>query len=208
MKTDTGSIPVATPVRASQRDATRKRVLSAAWDLFVAQGYEGTTIRDIARDAGVAVGTVFTAFASKAEILSQVMEVRRASLSGELARVLPHLRGLTIDRLRTMFAAHIQFEMQYPRLILAHIAASYEAAPIPFGQNTQLRSALIDCLTKGVAQGDVSADIDLEDVATLLVGTQAWAFRLAATEGADARSMIAVMDRQIGLIVEGIGARS
>lgn len=207
MKADTGSRPVLTAVRAAQKEATRQRVLSAAWDLFVTQGYEGTTIREIARDAGVAVGTVFTSFVSKGEILSQVMEVRRASLSFELARVLPHLRGPTVDRLRTMFGTHIQFEMQYPRLILAYIAASYEATPTPFGQNSRLRSALIECLAKGVAEGDIVADADLEDIATLLVGAQAWTFRLAATENADAPSMIAVMDRQIGLIVDGIRPR-
>ncbi|WP_397401095.1 TetR/AcrR family transcriptional regulator [Phenylobacterium sp.] len=211
MKVDTGSIAFASPVRASQKEATRQRVLAAARNLFNVQGYEGTTIRDIARDAGVAAGTVFTSFASKGEILSEVMDARSKFLSGELDRVLPHLRGSTLNRLQTMFGAHIQFEMQHPRLFLAHIAAAYDLAQTPgvrpFGQNAQLRSVLYDCLAKGVEDGDIAADANLDEIVALLLAVQAWTFRMA-TEGSDARSMIAAMDRRIALIVDGIRPRS
>jgi TetR/AcrR family transcriptional regulator, cholesterol catabolism regulator len=212
MSADAGSLPGSLPVRASRKEATRQRVLTAARDLFVAQGYEGTTIRDIASGAGVAVGTVFTSFASKGEILSEVMESRGESLSREMQRVLPHLRGSTLDRLRTMFGAHIQFEMQHPRLYLAHIAAVYDWTQTPgvrpFGRNPRLRGALFDCLATGVAEGDVAASADLDDIVNLLLAAQAWTFRLAATEGSDAKSMIAAMDRQIELIVEGVRPRA
>ena len=52
-------------------------------------GYEASTIRMIATRAGVAVGSVFTTFASKAEILSQVMLHRLDGLYAELDAVLP-----------------------------------------------------------------------------------------------------------------------
>ena len=57
--------------------ATRQRVIEAARELFDTQGYQGTTIRDIARNARVSVGSVFTTFASKgARSSSQVMADR------------------------------------------------------------------------------------------------------------------------------------
>ena len=34
-----------------------------------------------------------------------------------------------------------------------------------------------------------------------------WNYRLAPQEGADAQAMIAAMDRQIGLLFDGVGAR-
>ena len=125
-------------VRQSQKEATRKRVIDAARELFDTQGYQGTTIREIARHAGVSVGSVFTTFASKGEILSQVMQDRLDGLYAELDRVMPHLRGATVDRLRTMFAIHFAFEVQHTRLFLAHIAAAYDwtlpPAATPMGQ--------------------------------------------------------------------------
>src|ERR1700694_2322343 len=87
--------------RQSQKEATRQRVMEAARELFDTQGYLGTTVREIARHAGVSVGSVFTTFASKGEILSQVMQDRLGGLYAELDRGMPHLRGATLERLRT-----------------------------------------------------------------------------------------------------------
>jgi AcrR family transcriptional regulator len=58
-----------------ERRATRRRVLDAAARLFVAQGYTATTIADIAREAGVAVQSVYKAGQSKAELLHAVVDL-------------------------------------------------------------------------------------------------------------------------------------
>ena len=47
------------PTRKRDRDATRTRIVDAARDLFVEQGYARTTIADIARAADVAPQTVY-----------------------------------------------------------------------------------------------------------------------------------------------------
>src|SRR5438034_11844533 len=112
-------VDVAPTQRQTQKEATRRRVMDAARELFDTQGYQGTTIREIARHAGVSVGSVFTTFASKYEVLSQVMQDRLDGLYAELDRVMPHLRGATADRLRTMFAVHFAFEVRHKRLFLA-----------------------------------------------------------------------------------------
>jgi TetR/AcrR family fatty acid metabolism transcriptional regulator len=46
----------------------RRAILDAATELFAKQGYENTTIADIAQAAGVAVGTVYLYFRNKHEI--------------------------------------------------------------------------------------------------------------------------------------------
>ncbi len=51
---------------------TRDRILQAAQKLFAAQGYDGTTTRDLAQAAGVAEGTLFRHFANKKAILVEV----------------------------------------------------------------------------------------------------------------------------------------
>src|SRR5215510_320794 len=58
-----------------ERRATRRRVLDAAQRLFVEQGYTATTIADIAREAGVAVQSVYKAGHSKAELLHAVVDL-------------------------------------------------------------------------------------------------------------------------------------
>ena len=107
--------------RQSKKEATRNRVVDAARELFDTQGYQGTTIREIAAHAGVSVGSVFTTFASKGDILSRVMEERLDKLYRELDRVVPHLRGSTADRLRSIFAIFFDFEAQRTKLFLSQI---------------------------------------------------------------------------------------
>jgi len=54
--------------RREQADETRRRIIGAAQDLFVTQGYGRTTIAEVAREAGVAVETVYAAYGNKATL--------------------------------------------------------------------------------------------------------------------------------------------
>ena len=56
------------PLRAHAAGQTRRAVLDAARELFVAQGYVATTVEQIARRAGVSKPTVFAAGGSKKAI--------------------------------------------------------------------------------------------------------------------------------------------
>src|SRR4051812_42873145 len=58
-----------------ERRVTRRRVLAAAQQLFVAKGYTATTMVDIATEAGVAMQSVYKAGKSKADLLQRVIEV-------------------------------------------------------------------------------------------------------------------------------------
>ena len=200
-----------TGVRQSQKEATRNRVIVAARELFDAQGYQETTVREIARQAGVSVGSVFTTFASKGEILSQIMQDRLDGLYQELDRVMPHLRGSTADRLCTMFSIHFSFEAQRMKLFLAHIAAAYDwtlpAAATPFGKTLRLQEIIGECLSKGVVEGDVDPSVDQQEIIDLLMSAYAWTYRLAVWDRAGADTLTAVMDRQIGLIAAGFAPR-
>lgn len=60
--------------RAQQASSTRERILAAATELFVQQGYGGTTMRAIAAGAGVAVPTVELAFGTKARLLAAAVD--------------------------------------------------------------------------------------------------------------------------------------
>jgi AcrR family transcriptional regulator len=70
--------PYKSAVREEQAALTRTRILEAAADLFAAQGYGGTTIREIAKDAGVVPETVYANFGSKARLLTALLDLRLA----------------------------------------------------------------------------------------------------------------------------------
>jgi AcrR family transcriptional regulator len=58
-----------------ERQATRRRVVDAAHQLFVERGYVATTMADIAETAGVALQSVYKAGTSKAELLNMVVDL-------------------------------------------------------------------------------------------------------------------------------------
>lgn len=65
-------------VRREQAARTRQRILDAAGDLFVRQGYGTTPIRQIADAAQVAPDTVYATFGSKARLLTALLDIRLA----------------------------------------------------------------------------------------------------------------------------------
>jgi len=57
----------------SAKGKKRRQILEAATELFVSQGYRKTNIDEIARAAGIAKGTVYLYFSTKAEVLLAVV---------------------------------------------------------------------------------------------------------------------------------------
>src|SRR4051794_14715691 len=64
------------PRRAEQAAATRKTILDAAQKLFEEQGYAATSMAAIAKEAGVALKTVYLAFETKSGLLRALWHLR------------------------------------------------------------------------------------------------------------------------------------
>lgn len=62
--------------RKQPRRSASEKILDAAETLFIAHGYAGTTIEMIAKEAGVALQTVYFSFRSKPNILRDLLDLR------------------------------------------------------------------------------------------------------------------------------------
>jgi AcrR family transcriptional regulator len=71
----TGSRTKNRAARAEKARATRRRIIAAATGLFIRDGYLQTTMADIAREAGVAVQTLYLSFGSKVAVLTAALDV-------------------------------------------------------------------------------------------------------------------------------------
>lgn len=65
--------------RRAAAEQTRERVLAAARELFVRDGYAATSVSEIARQAEVSVDTVYTAAGRKPQLLLTVVDLVLAS---------------------------------------------------------------------------------------------------------------------------------
>src|SRR5215831_8837191 len=97
--------------RAAVDAPTRGRILEAAEQRFATFGYRRTGMAEIARDAGVAAGTLYRYFASKEEIFRAVIrEGTESWLARARAAVAP--AGTAIERLARLGTASIEFNRE------------------------------------------------------------------------------------------------
>ena len=52
----------------------RKKIVDKAWELFAKNGYKETKVEDITKDLGISKGSFYTYFATKEELLYEVLE--------------------------------------------------------------------------------------------------------------------------------------
>jgi AcrR family transcriptional regulator len=78
-------------------ERTRLQIMQAAYALFLEKGFNGTSIRQIADQAGIALGGIYNHFASKEEIFAAVFVERHPYLE-----VLPFLDAAYGDDIETI----------------------------------------------------------------------------------------------------------
>ena len=52
----------------------KQEIITAAWKCFAERGYQGTTMRDIAKSIGLSTGVIYNYFKNKDEILDSLLE--------------------------------------------------------------------------------------------------------------------------------------
>jgi AcrR family transcriptional regulator len=81
------------PQTAERKAAMRARILAAARRLFVAQGYDATTIQAIVQEAGTSIGNCYFYFPNKEALLlavaAEIMDEVSRAMDAAMARVPP-----------------------------------------------------------------------------------------------------------------------
>jgi AcrR family transcriptional regulator len=144
--------------RAEQRRRTEARILDAATQLFLAAGYERTTIRAVASAAGVDAGLVMHYFESKQELFRRVIDAAPVpEVSGAPGQAAEQILATLADRLANEPTASLtvwRSMLTNPEAASAASVAmdryqSQIAQAIPAG-DASLRAALISAIILGV----------------------------------------------------------
>src|SRR5437667_10034485 len=91
------------PIQELLIAARRNQILDAATTVFAEKGFHRATIKDIARQAGIADGTIYTYFASKTEVLLGILHRLNESTERE-----GHFALGSEQDLRTFFTAYLR----------------------------------------------------------------------------------------------------
>jgi AcrR family transcriptional regulator len=156
-------------VRPLRADAARNRarLLDVAAEVFADRGVSATT-EEIARAAGVGVGTLFRHFPTKEALLEAVMVRRLETLSSEVARL-----AAEQDPAAAFFAC---FALMIDRSARKHeFAQALAAAGVDLHQALRapgqaVRAQLAEVLAGAQRVGAVRADLGERELTALLVG--------------------------------------
>jgi AcrR family transcriptional regulator len=103
--------------RAQQKEALKRRIVTAALELFQSKGFDATTTKQIARRAKVAEGTVFNYFQTKEDIALHFLELE-VDHAIETVRSSQRLRRAPLDeKLFALVEAQLDFLAPYERFI-------------------------------------------------------------------------------------------
>ena len=92
------------PEREQKKAKTRKAILEAAVQLFSKKGFDKTSIDELAKEAGIGKGTIYTYFKTKTDILKAFCEDELDYIHSELAsKTNPNAPFL--DQIHTIFYA-------------------------------------------------------------------------------------------------------
>lgn len=149
----------------------RQAIIEAAKELFTNEGYETTTIAQVARKAGVAVGTVYLYFKNKNELLYGVkgdweMQMLQGMSRPELQDVPHHQRGRALISAAFEVCTH---QMENVQLMGLQPQGVGKLGDNGHGEGLLMQRAIQAFLEDGIAAG-VFRPLDTEVVAQLAFG--------------------------------------
>jgi AcrR family transcriptional regulator len=155
----------------ARKAAGRERIVTAARELIAHGGYAEASVAAVAERAGVATGTVYRHFPSKAELFAEVFRVASQHEVDAVVAAAEETDGSASERIAAAVEAFARRALRGRRLAWALIAEpvdpAVEAERLVFRR--AYRDAFASVVGSGVAAGELPAQ-DPELAAAALVG--------------------------------------
>ena len=200
--------PSAPPGRPADERPPAMRLLTAAEELFGERSYHRTTVADICARAGMATGSFYSYFGSKAEIFAAVVRAINADLRRAMKVALEHADGSQRAKERACF--RVYFDMLSKRPWIDRVVRESEFI------DPSLFREYYEHLTRGYARGvraaqmarEVDAQYDPEVIAYAYTGIGNFVGMRWAEWTAGGRVPEDVLDDVLELLARGLAPQT
>ena len=195
--------------RESNKADKRRRIREAARALFSKYGYDDTTVRMIARRAGVANGTISLYARDKRDLVLLVFN-HEISRTLDRATAAAQKKRALLDKLIAYCGAmyedfHANLAMSRIHLQLNHYATGMHSAEY-YGRRRRVSDFLEAALREAQQTGEIAADMDPALVAKLLFFVYSASVRWwAASRSPDLKTGIRELRSLFALQLSGLG---
>ena len=179
------------PQRADAR-RNRARLLETAHALFAERGTDAS-LEEVARRAGVAIGTLYRHFPTRDDLLAALLErsLQQLADEAEIRLAAPVTAEAVVGWLRT-FATHSGTYRGLPRSVL--VGLDEEGSPL-HASCGRMQGGAARLVAAAQDAGAVRADVSTEDVLAIVAGI-AWVVEQVGGEGR--------ADRLLGLVRDAL----
>jgi AcrR family transcriptional regulator len=193
-------------LRKPRKMETRDRVIEAARALFSEVGYEEATIREIAKRANVAPGSVFTTFDSKSAVLMEIIFEKYEGLFDEIK----HIPDQDISAEQMLFdfgTAAYRFELTELRLLAEQLGASWTWSTRAEAENRRRMAPLFElivaALKHGIKRGEFDDKLSIAMATEIIFTLYTNNFRRAVFEKWNSAQLADLFKAQLKLFFSG-----
>ena len=167
--------PPSAPARRRGRPGhDREAVLRAAIDLFIEQGYDATSISDLAGSLGVTKSAVYHHFPSKESLLGAALDEALEGLDAAVGEAARAGDGRSAhDRLRDTVVAAVRILAAHRPAVtlLLRVRGNSELEVAALARRRRIDDDLARLVADAVAEGSLRSDLSPEVVSRLVFGT-------------------------------------
>ena len=157
--------------RDKQKQSTREKLLNAAALCFAEKGYSACSVSDVAKQAGVAQGTMYVHFKNKEDLFKAMIEEEHAQGAEKAKQAVnktPYLNGSV--GIMTACIRDVGFPVDH-RLwteILAVAARNSSVRQTFIASDKAMRKVFVELLQKAAEAGEIDDSLDLNAVSVWL----------------------------------------
>jgi TetR/AcrR family transcriptional regulator, cholesterol catabolism regulator len=195
----------------SKSERTRQRILDAAAEVLAERGYGETRLSDIAQRVGMQTGSLYYHFASRDELVAEILRIgieRSWDLVATAVGRLPPT-ATPLERLAAAIRAHTRSIVGQSSYASAH-ARSFGQVPIELAREHRKAMRAYgdywhDLFGASQKAGEIDGDIDLFVTRMLAFGAMNWTSEWFRTTDPDAVERLA--DQAVRLVLHGVASR-
>lgn len=192
------------PLRERKKRMTYSRIIDCAGELFIANGYQTTTVDAIAEGAEISKPTFFNYFSTKHAVLQSMVERMDnefiASIADQLQKPLNTEQRL--QNLMTNTADYMESHIPLMRVIIVEGLGGLAKPDEASNRLSKLNSAMAKLLVKGREQGDIDNQVDIDLQVHIVVGSYLYCLMNALTHSPnDLGKQLTKMVTQVALML-------
>ncbi|MBU2511981.1 TetR/AcrR family transcriptional regulator [bacterium] len=130
--------------REGERQKRKTQIIRAARKVFLKKGYQGATIRDIARESSLSTGSLYFYFKGKDEIYGQICENIMELTHQELLKGV-NVEGTFLEKLSALAKAYVGFYVKF-REDFDLLESAYKQVILPQEVNQRIEQLVYQSL--------------------------------------------------------------